>query len=87
MATAAEMLPHDPEVTARVQDTFGRIQALLAAAVRRGQSAGEIPTRQRAQDLARFLVCQIEGMRLLGKVGATPRDMAAVVEAALRSLD
>ncbi len=30
MATAAEMLPHDPEVGARVQDMFRRIQALLA---------------------------------------------------------
>ncbi len=87
MATAAEMLPHDPEVSARVQDTFRQIQALLAAAVKRGQRAGEIPTHQRADDLARFLVCQIEGMRLLGKVGSTARNMAAVVEAAMRSLD
>ncbi len=37
--------------------------------------------------MARFLVCQIEGMRLLGKVGATQQDMAAVVEAAMRSLE
>ena len=87
MATAAEMLPHDPEVSARVQDTFGQIQALLAAAVRRGQATGEIPTHQDARDMARFLACQIEGMRLVGKVGASRRDMAAVVAAAMRSLD
>ncbi len=87
MATAAEMLPHDPEIAARVQDTFRRIQALLAGAVRRGQGVGEIPAHQDAHDMARFLVCQIEGMRLLGKVGATSREMAAVVEAAMRSLD
>ncbi len=30
MATAAEMLPHDPEVGARVRNTFRRIQILLA---------------------------------------------------------
>ena len=87
MATAAEMLPHDPEVGARVQDTFRRIHALLAAAVRRGQATGEITIDQDARDVARFLVCQIEGMRVLGKVGATRQDMAAVVEAAMRSLE
>ena len=87
MATAAEMLPHDPEVEARVRDVFRRIHALLADAVRRGQTAGELATDQNPRDVARFLVCQIEGMRLLGKVGATRKDMAAVVEAAMRSLD
>ena len=87
MATAAEMLPHDPEVGARIQDTFRRILALLAGAVRRGQATGEITIDQDARDVARFLACQIEGMRLLGKVGATRQDMTAVVEAAMRSLD
>ena len=86
MATAAEMLPHDPEIGARVQDTFRRIQALLAGAVRRGQATGELATDQDARDVARFLTCQIEGMRLLGKVGSTRQEMAAVVEAAMRSL-
>ena len=87
MATAAEMLPHDAEVGARIQDAFRRIQALLTSAVRRGQSAGEIGIGQDAPDVARFLTCQIEGMRLLGKVGATRQEMTAVVEAAMRSLE
>ncbi len=87
MATAAEMLPHDPEVGAQVQRTFRRIQALLADAVRRGQDAGEIPARQDAGDLARFLFCQIEGMRVLGKAGATRQDVAAVVDAAMHCLN
>ncbi len=45
MATAAEMLPHDPDVGARVQDIFRRIQALLADAVRRGQADGRYHRR------------------------------------------
>ena len=87
MATAAEMLPHDPEVSARVRDTFRRIQALLIDAVRRGQATGEMASDQNAPDVARFLVCQIEGMRLLGKVGASRQEMVAVVAAAMRSLN
>ncbi len=87
MATAAEMLPHDPEIGARVRDTFLRIQALFVDEIRRGKAAGEMTSDQDARDVARFLVCQIEGMRLLGKVGATRQEMAAVVTAAMRSLD
>ena len=87
MATAAEMLPHDPEVGACVRDTFRRIQALLVDAIRRGQAKGEMTSDQDASDVARFLVCQIEGMRLLGKVGATRQEMSAVVAAAMRSLN
>ena len=87
MATAAEMLPHDPDVQARVRKVFRRIQELLADAVRRGQAMGEVAVDLDAGDVARFLACQIEGMRLLGKVGATRQGMAAVVEAAMRSLD
>ena len=86
MATAAEMLPHDPDVSARVQDVFRRIQGLLADAVRRGQDRNEISLDLDARDIARFLVCQIEGMRLLGKAGSTRKEMAAVVDAAMRSL-
>ena len=87
VATAAEMLPHDREVSARVENTFRRIRALLAGAVRRGQTRGEVSAERDARDLARFLMCQIEGMRVLGKVGASRREMAAVVEIAMRCLD
>ena len=87
MATAAEMLPHDPEVADLVQKTFRRIERHLSDAVRRGQNTTEIRVDQDPRDVGRFLTCQIEGMRLLGKVGATRREMEAVVEAAMRSLE
>ncbi len=86
MATAAEMLPHDAEVGRARPGHVPPHPGPAGRAVRRGQGAGEIAIGQDARDVARFLVCQIEGMRLLGKVGATRQDMAAVVEAAMRSL-
>ena len=52
----------------------------------RGRFEGMFWRPFRPKDVARFLTCQIEGMRLLGKVGATEQEMAAVVEAAMRSL-
>lgn len=37
--------------------------------------------------LARFLVCQVEGMRVLGKTGMPETDMLALVDRKMRILD
>ncbi|WP_216850960.1 TetR/AcrR family transcriptional regulator [Acidisphaera sp. L21] len=87
VATATEMLPHDPEIATRIERMLRRIQDLFAGAILRGQTDGEIPSDRDEHDLARFLVCQIEGMRILGKAGATRRDMASIVDTAMRCLD
>lgn len=87
MATAAEMTSHDADIAERIERMFRRIQDLHAAAIARGQAAGEIPTDRDARVLARFLLCQIEGMRVVGKTGATAVQMTATVDTALRTLD
>lgn len=64
---------------------FRRLQQLYAAAIVRGQAAGEIPERDE-QAMARFLVCQIQGMRVVGKTGVSEADMLAVVDDTMRVL-
>lgn len=86
VAMATEQAAHDPEIAARARAMFERLQQLYAAAIVRGQAGGEFPERD-AQALARFLVCQIQGMRVLGKTGAAEAEMVAVVDNALRVLD
>jgi len=86
VAMATEQAAHDPEIAARARAMFERLQQLYAAAIVRGQAGGEFPDRD-AQALARFLVCQIQGMRVLGKTGAAEAEMVAVVDNALRVLD
>jgi TetR/AcrR family transcriptional repressor of nem operon len=84
---AVEMLPGDEEVAARISRLFRRLQDLYAAAVIRAQAQGEIDSGLDERTLARFLVCQIQGMRVLGKAGADREDVRAMVDFALKPLD
>ncbi|WP_414449059.1 TetR/AcrR family transcriptional regulator [Burkholderia sp. 22PA0099] len=86
VAMATEMAAHDAEVAERTGRMFRRLQQLYAGAIVRGQASGEIAERDE-QVLARFLVCQIEGMRVLGKTGVLEADMLALVDSAMRILD
>lgn len=84
--TATEMLPGDKEVAGRVSRLFRRLEDLYAGAIARAQAAGEIDPKQDAGTLARFLVCQIQGMRVLGKAKADRADMRAMVDLAMQPL-
>jgi TetR/AcrR family transcriptional regulator, transcriptional repressor for nem operon len=87
MATAAEMASHDPEIAARIERMFRRMQDLLASAIIRGQATGEVPADRDERMLARLLLCHIEGMQVLGKVGATAAEMERLVDAIMAVLD
>jgi TetR/AcrR family transcriptional repressor of nem operon len=84
---AVEMLPGDEEVSARISRLFRRLQDLYAATIIRAQAAGEINPRLDERTLARFLVCQIQGMRILGKAGADRDETRAMIDLALKALD
>ena len=85
--SAVEMLPADEEVSARIARLFRRLQDLYAAAIIRAQALDEIDPGLDERTLARFLVCQIQGMRVLGKTGADRDDTRAMVDFALKQLD
>ncbi len=84
--SAVEMLPADEGVSARIARLFRRLQDLYAAAIIRGQALGEIDPGLDERTLARFLVCQIQGMRVLGKAGAERDATKAMVDFALKPL-
>ncbi|AIO37991.1 helix-turn-helix transcriptional regulator [Burkholderia sp. AU19243] len=86
VAMTTEMASRDPDVAERTARMFRRLQQLYAGAIVRGQASGEIPERDE-QALARFLVCQVEGMRVLGKTGVSEADMLALVDNTMRVLD
>jgi len=85
--TATEMLPGDEEVLIRIARLFRRLQDLFAAAIIRAQALGEVDHSLNERTFARFLVCQIQGMRVLGKAGADRDDMRSVIDLALKPLD
>ncbi|MBX4900118.1 TetR/AcrR family transcriptional regulator [Rhizobium bangladeshense] len=85
--SAVEMLPADEEVSKRIARLFRRLEDLYAAAVIRAQTLGEIDSALDERTLAKFLVCQVQGMRVLGKAGADPGATKAMVDFALKALD
>ncbi len=86
-AAAMELMPQDGEVSALITRMFRRMHDLFAAAVIRGQSAGEIPRDRDERAIAQALVCTIQGLRVLGKTAPGEADMARMVDTVLRILD
>ncbi|MBP2195113.1 TetR/AcrR family transcriptional regulator [Pantoea cypripedii] len=80
VATAMEMSSKDDEIACRVRSIFERLQKLYADTIIRGQLSGEINNEKNAHQLARLLVNQIEGMRVLGKVDDSCGDNDKMVE-------
>lgn len=86
VSVANELVAQEPEVGQRIARMLQRTRQLYASAIIRGQAAGELGEGDE-QEMAHFLVCQIEGMRVLGKTGATEADMVALVERSMRVLN
>lgn len=86
-AAAMEMVPQDPEVDAVIARMFRRVQDLFAAAIIRGQAAGEIPCDRDERALARFFLTVVQGLRVLGKTGPDEAAIDEVVALAMRALD
>ncbi|RKP53585.1 TetR/AcrR family transcriptional regulator [Pararobbsia silviterrae] len=83
---AIEMLPADETVRSHVEATLHRIATQLAAAVVRGQQAGEFNPSLDEQAVSTYLLCMIQGLRVLGKVNTREQDLVAVVDLTLRAL-
>ena len=85
--TALEMLPHDPEVAERVERICRQMASLLAAAVIRGQAAGVFKANLDERAVGNFLLCVIQGFRVLGKIKTYgEKDLAPIVDLVLAAL-
>lgn len=78
--SVAELIPHEPEVTARVRRMFRRMEDLFAGAISRAQSEGEIPRHHDAHTIARFIVTAIEGLRIYGKAQQPERSLVDIID-------
>lgn len=86
VGTAAGIATFDEEITTKVKTAFERNENMLRELILLGQSDGSIPSRIDAAGVARFTLCLLQGMRVVGKVGASKAQMDAVVEQALKVL-
>jgi TetR/AcrR family transcriptional repressor of nem operon len=83
---AIELLPTDDELRPHIESTLQRIATQLSLAVARGQQAGEFDRDLDAEEVGRFLLCMIQGMRVLGKVDMDERELASIVDMTMRAL-
>jgi TetR/AcrR family transcriptional repressor of nem operon len=86
VTATGELLPDDAEARGRVEAYYGKMRALLAEAVRRGQAEGLIDSRSDAEALARYLQTVIQGMRFVAKTGSDEGDLREVALAAMQAL-
>jgi TetR/AcrR family transcriptional repressor of nem operon len=84
--TAVELAPHDPEVAAKISRYVRRTEEAFAGALTRAQAAGEVPQDADPKILARFLVSNLHGLRVLARAGADRQSLEDAANVALRAL-
>jgi len=86
---ALEVAGQDPLVAELVAQNFRRVEAALERVLRRGQEQGEIGPEKNPRALASFVVCTVQGLRVLGK-GSAPDErrerLSNVVEVTIKTL-
>ncbi|PSL44367.1 TetR family transcriptional regulator [Chitinophaga niastensis] len=84
--TALEMLPQDEEISGKIEAVFRKMSALLADAIVQGQTTAAFNAGLDSKATANFLLCMIQGMRVVGKV-YSERELKQVVALTLKILD
>jgi len=83
VATAMELAGRDADVDRRIGGFFKALEARVADALSRAQTAGRLADGVEPADAARILVCFVEGLRVVGKAGPTPITAQATADALL----
>jgi TetR/AcrR family transcriptional repressor of nem operon len=83
---AIELLPDDQVMRSHIESTLRRIATQFSLAIARGQQAGQFDRSLDAEEVGRFLLCIVQGMRVLGKVDMDESALASIVDIAMRAL-
>lgn len=83
---ATELGEHDPLASQRLERAFATLHDTFAAAVRRGQAAGELRADLDARAVASFLLTTVIGLRARGRTSVAEQELHDSVEIALRAL-
>ena len=84
--TAVELAPHDREVSERILQNVRRTEAAFEGALLRAVEAAEISPDRAPKALARFLVSNLHGLRVLARAGADRRTLEDASRVALDAL-
>ncbi len=85
--SAVELAPHDPEVAARISAYVRRTEEAFEGALVRAREMREIPKKSDPRALARFLVTNLHGLRVMARAGAERETLEDAVRIALLALE
>jgi TetR/AcrR family transcriptional regulator, transcriptional repressor for nem operon len=84
--TTLEMQADDDALRERIASIQRRMATLLAAAVIRGQASGAFSSTLDEKAVSNFLLCIIQGLRVLARVAHEERELTVIVDVAMRAL-
>ena len=85
VGTATDLSSLDQEFADKVTAAFTRNESMLKQMLLLGKQDGSLRADIEVDAAAYFLLCLLQGMRVVGKVGASREKMMAVVDQALAS--
>jgi TetR/AcrR family transcriptional repressor of nem operon len=83
---ALEMQRDDETLRARVAAIQRRMATLLAAAVIHGQASGAFDSTLDEKAVGDFLLCVMQGLRVMGRVAHEEEALTRIVDVAMRAL-
>ncbi|HEX6131886.1 MAG TPA: TetR/AcrR family transcriptional regulator [Actinomycetota bacterium] len=84
--TLAELGTDDADVAAIVEGALGAIGRAYERALLRARAAGTLPAGRSPRALARFLVLTMQGLRVMGRSGASEADLLAMADTAFGAI-
>lgn len=81
---AVELAARDPEIAAKVQTHFARLEAAFSSALVRAVEVGDAPAQ--AAKAAPFLICLVQGLNVVAKTKPSRERLQAIVAPALKSI-
>jgi len=85
--TCVENSTHDKAVAKIVNENMQDVEEAFYHAIKKGQETGEITTRNDARALARFIINNINGIRISAKAGADKKVYEDVMKVTLSVLE
>lgn len=85
--TATELSLHDPEIAARIQESFQKTENILYEWLVKGKETGELPAGLDAKKTAAFIHNAFVGIRVQAKTSPDPDALHTIVEMTLTALD
>ncbi|NJL00708.1 MAG: TetR/AcrR family transcriptional regulator [Spirulinaceae cyanobacterium RM2_2_10] len=85
--SAVELCIHDQEVATRVTANLSRVERALKCALKSAQQQGDLTPERDLDALAQFLLCTLQGLRVISKLRPERELLHSIVRTALSVLD